>query len=105
MLDLLSAPEWMALAMAAGIPAEDMERAFTKSATPAVTALMAWVVPAIWTIMAARRVMETGAGLTLHLTPGAVSVNADHVVYDALLTEVLLDGPKAFGGMCTTVPL
>lgn len=105
MLDLLSAGEWLALAQAARIPAEDMERAFVGGATPAVTALMAWIVPAIWTILAARHAVETRAGLTLHLTPGVVSVNADHETYDTVLAEVMIEGPKAFGHLCATVPV
>lgn len=98
MLHLLPAENWQALADACGIARADVDDAITRGhVTPGVQALLEWVAGWLWPYLAARTAIATGAGLRLQpADPGpGWSVRPTPLLYDALVTELMVSGPPA----------
>lgn len=97
--ELLPVATWHALAKAADVPADDVDAALSGGVVSArMNALVAYVGPAVWTLLAAREAVRAGAGLTCYVdSRGRTKLGALPHVLDAAHARVLLDGPDAFG--------
>lgn len=102
MRDVMDRAQWMALGRAAGIDDVAITDALDglqddgDEVDPCVTALVAFVMDAVFPMLALRMALANGAGLVpMANAGGTVAIGIDDGLLRAVLAEFLADGPRA----------